>query len=55
MTTLTANAERKAFITEKEISLLYQSQQELVSFDKKVDNTKLSPQEVAGQLILVHQ
>ncbi len=44
------NNTRKKYLKDEEIKMLYDTQQNLVGYDEKIDNTDLSAEEVAGRL-----
>lgn len=44
------NETRQRYITDQEIVALYKSQADLTGYDEKIDNTKLSAEEVANRL-----
>ena len=45
------NKTRERRLTDEELKMVYQQQTELKTYDKKIDNTKLSAEEVAEKLV----
>ena len=45
------NASRTVYLKNEEIEMLYRSQEKLISFDRKIDTTKLSPDQVVEELL----